>query len=157
MRGLIASERFVEALDVCNRLLELRSDKRIYLSFRALCLLRLQRYEEAQQQYFRLNYEYPDDLEVRRSLAWALTCNGKYDQADKIYDQLISTDDYKHVDLLNYGYCLWFGGRVDKAVDCFRRYLKETEKSSDAILEERPLILAKGITEAEIQMMLYLL
>lgn len=157
MRGLIASERFVEALDICDRLLELWPDKRIYLSFRALSLLRLQRFEEAQQLYFRLNYEYPDDLEVRRSLAWALTCNGKYDQADKMYDQLISTDDYKHVDLLNYGYCLWFGGHVDKAVDCFRRYLKETDKSSDAILEERPLILAKGITEAEIQMMLYLL
>ena len=157
MRGLIAADRFGEALEACDRLLELQPDNRNYLVYKALALMSLQRYDEAQQLCYRLNYEYPDDVEVRRSLAWALTCNGKYEQADKIYSQLLDSDDYTHDDALNYGYCLWFDGQIDQAADLFRRYLKETETSADVILEERPLLQAKGITEPEIQMMLSIL
>ena len=60
--------------------------------------------------------------------------------------------------MLNYGYCLWLSGQVSDAADCFHRYLKETDGSPSTILEsERDLLLEKGITEPEMQMMLYLL
>ena len=61
-------------------------------------------------------------------------------------------------DLLNYGYCLWLGGHVDEAADCFHRYLKETEQPKTFILEnELEMLREKGITEPEMQMMLYIL
>ena len=107
---------------------------------------------------FRLNYESPDDIYVNRVLAWTLTCDGKYEQAEKIYEQLLSVEEPLSEDILNNGYCLWFSGRVDEAVDCFRRYLKETGQSKQFILDnEKELIRMKGITEPECQMMLYVL
>ena len=61
-------------------------------------------------------------------------------------------------DLLNYGYSLWFSGSIDDAADCFHRYLKESGHDKEFIIEnEAHLIQAKGISEPEIQMMLYIL
>ena len=106
---------------------------------------------------YRLNFESPDDATVNRVLAWTLTCDEKYEQAEKIYAQLV-TDQSLPDDLLNYGYCLWLGGHVDEAADCFHRYLKETEQKKTFIIEnELELLREKGITEPEMQMMLYIL
>ena len=94
---------------------------------------------------------------MNKVLAWTLTCDGKYEQAIKIYQQLLD-DQVQMEDLLNYGYCLWFSGNISDATDCFSRYLKETGEQNIYIIDsERALIEEKGITEAEQQMMLYML
>ena len=94
---------------------------------------------------------------MNKVLAWTLTCDGKYEQAIKIYQQLLD-DNMQMEDLLNYGYCLWFNGNISDATDCFSRYLKETGRHKAGIIEsEQALIKEKGITEAEQQMMLYML
>ena len=157
-RALFDKTEYQKSLEVYDQLLTVQPDKRSYLLNRSVCLINLKRYDEAEKVLFRLNYERPDDTNVNRVLAWALTCNGKYDQADKIYTQLFSDGDSSTDDLLNYGLCLWFSGHVDDAADCFHRYLKESgEKKERFFNQERWLIHAKGITEAEIQMMLYIL
>lgn len=157
-RALFDQAEYQKSLEAYDKLLTLQPDKRSYLLNRAVCLIKLDRYDEAEKMLFRLNYERPDDTNVNRVLAWALTCNGKYEQADKIYTQLMSEGDSSTDDLLNYGLCLWFSGHVDDAADCFHRYLKESgEKKERFFNQERWLIHAKGITEAEIQMMLYIL
>ena len=47
---------------------------------------------------------------------------------------------------------------IDDAADCFHRYLMESGESKESMIEnELELIRAKGITEPEIQMMLYIL
>ena len=157
-RALFDHKEYQRSLEAYDKLLTVQPDKRSYLLNRAVCLIKLERYDEAEKMLFRLNYERPDDTNVNRVLAWALTCNGKYEQADKIYTQLMSEGDSSTDDLLNYGLCLWFSGHVDDAADCFHRYLKESgEKKEHFFDQERRLIHAKGITEAEIQMMLYIL
>ena len=149
--------RYQEALEAYDRVLALQPENRGALLNRAVCLTRLSRYQEAQKDLYRLNYETPDDQQVNRVLAWALTCDEKYEQAIKIYAKLL-TDEPQPEDMLNYGYCLWLSGQVSDAADCFHRYLKETDGSPSTILEsERDLLLEKGITEPEMQMMLYLL
>ena len=118
----------------------------------------LKRYDEAERVLFRLNYEAEDDANVNRVLAWALTCDGKYEQAEKFYNQLLSEEEPAEDDLLNYGFCLWFSGHIDEAADCFHRYLMVSGEPKESIVEnELELIRAKGITEPEIQMMLYIL
>jgi tetratricopeptide (TPR) repeat protein len=156
-RTLFNGGHYQEALEAYDRLLTLQPENKGTLLNRAVCLTRLSRYPEAQKDLFRLNYETPDDRQVNRVLAWALTCDEKYEQAIKIYSQLL-TDNPQPEDMLNYGYCLWLNGQVGDAADCFHRYLKETDGNPSQILEsERDFLMEKGITEPEMQMMLYLL
>ena len=156
-KALFESGDYKEALNEYNFLLKIQPDKKNYLLNRAVCLSKLSRYEEALKDLYRLNYESPDDMNVSRVLAWVLTCNDKYEQADKIYSQLMG-DHAQPEDLLNYGYCLWLSGKNGQAVECFQRYLKETKEGKLSIINgERPLLKEKGITEAEIQTMLYML
>ena len=156
-RALFDDGRYEDALNGYNFLLKIEPDKKSYLLNRAVCLFKLERYEEALKDLYRLNYESPDDKNVSRVLAWVLTCNDKYEQADKIYSQLVA-DHPQADDFLNYGYCLWFSGKNGQAVECFQRYLKESDtKKMTIINDERPLLKEKGITEAEIQTLLYLL
>ena len=156
-RALFGKEQYEEALSAYEKLLTLQPDKKTYLLNRAVCLTRMNRHAEALKDLYRLNYESPDDVSVNRVFAWVLTCDEKYEQAEKVYNQLLAGQP-QHDDLLNFGYCLWLGGHVDEAADCFHRYLKETGDAPKAIIEkEWPLLHEKGITEPEMQMMLYIL
>ena len=158
----IAKQRFIEenyqgALGYYEQLLVLQPEKRSCLLNHAVCLTKLLRYQDALKELYQLNFERPDDIRVNKVLAWTLTCDGKYEQAIKIYQQLLN-GDVQMEDLLNYGYCLWFSGNISDAVDCFHRYLKETGEGQNVVLDsERALIKEKGITEAEQQMMLSML
>jgi len=155
-RALLKQAQYEEALRYYDQLLTLYPGKRSYLLNRAICQMHLKRYQEAEKDLYRLNYEKHDDVQVNRVLAWTLTCDGKYEQAQKIYSQLL-TDSVQTEDLLNYGYCLWLSGNVNDAADCFHRYLKESgETASVIIASEFELLQEKGITEAEMQMMLYI-
>ena len=157
-RALFNEGAYQEALDAYDKLLIQQPDKKSYLLNKAVCLTNLKRYDEAERVLFRLNYEAEDDANVNRVLAWALTCDGKYEQAEKFYNQLLSEEEPAEDDLLNYGLCLWFSGHIDEAADCFHRYLMVSGEPKESIIEnELELIRAKGITEPEIQMMLYIL
>ena len=99
---------------------------------------------------FRLNYEDSDNLNVVRVLAWALTCDGKYEQAGRLYDQLMAVENPAAGDLLNYGFYLWFNDRIDEAASCFRSYGKDVY---DLIKKEEYLLDKNGIIDEEINMM----
>ena len=156
-RSLFDLGRYQEALEAYDQLLTLQPEKKHYILNRAVCQTNTGHYGEALKDLYRLNFESPDDTTVNRVLAWTLTCNEKYEQAEKIYAQLL-TDKPLPDDLLNYGYCMWLAGHVDEAADCFHRYLKETKQQKTFIIEnELDLLREKGITEPEMQMMLYIL
>ncbi len=157
-RAVFNDGDYQNALDFYDKLLTLQPDKKSYLLNKAVCLTNLKRYAEAERVLFRLNYEAEDDMNVNRVLAWTLTSDGKYDQADKLYQQMLAGGKPSADDLLNYGFCLWFSGHVDDAADCFHRYLLESGEPKESIIEnELELIREKGITDPEIQMMLYIL
>ena len=136
-RALFAENSYQEALAVYDQLLELQPEKKSYLLNKAVCLTNLARYGEAEKLLFRLNYESPEDMNVSRVLAWSLTCDGKYEQAEKLYQQLLSVEKPLSEDILNDGYCLWFSGAIDDAADCFHRYLKETGHEKRFIINEQ--------------------
>lgn len=156
-RALFVRMMYQEALETYDKLLTITPDRKSYRLNRAVSLTNLGQYAGALKDLYRLNYESPDDQNVSRVLAWTLVCEGKYDAAVKIYNDLLK-GDVQADDLLNYGYCLWFSGHVDEAADCFHRFLKESAFSREYILQnEAALLKEKGITEPEQQLMLYLL
>lgn len=154
-RTKFASKYYEDSLSLYRQLVAMKPESKSYLLNLAVCLTNLKQYDEAEQHLFRLNYENPDDAIIKRYLAWTLTCDDKYEQAENLYQQLLSEEEVYADDLRRYGYCLWFSGKVGEAIDFFRRYLKESDdKMFIVISNERELLLSKGITEPEMKMML---
>ena len=153
-KALFEDEEYDQALNVFNQLLEINPNKKSYL------LSKLNRYDEAEQILFRLNYEDAGNLNVARVLAWTLTCNGKTEQAGRLYDQLMAEEEPADVDMLNYGFYLWLTGKINEAADCFRTYENNTKDQKeewlnvhDLIKDEAELLHKNGIVEEEISMM----
>ena len=141
---------YEHALELYDKLLQINPDKKSYQLNKAVCLTTLKHYDEAEKILFRLNYENPDDLNVSRVLAWALTCDGKYEQAGRLYDQLMAVENPAEGDMLNYGFYLWFTGKIDEAASCFRSCGQEVYNQ---ISNESDLLDKNGIIEEEIKMM----
>lgn len=159
-RTAFKNYKFEKALDAYNQLLEMNPDKRSFLIRKAICLTNLCRYDEAEQILFKLNFEDPDNLHVARVLAWALTGNGKYEQAGRLFEQLMEEEHPSANDTVNYGFYLWLTGKVDDAANCFRSCMKDAEDDEDdsfditqIIFNENSFLREKGITDEEIQMM----
>lgn len=158
-RVVFAKGDYGKALEYYEQLLALQPDNRQVQLNAAICLTKATRYEEALQLLYKLNYFDEDDEEVRRALAWALTCDGKYEQASKHYDHLLALPEPQPSDWLNGGYCRWFGGNILGALDAFRQF-KNHPSSEKVSLEEEftktehELLLAKGISETDILLML---
>ena len=128
-RALSARARFFfceglyeEANHDYERLLLLHPDKVSYMLNKAVCLVNMEEYEDALKLLYQLNYEHDEDVNIQRVLAWTLTCDGKLEQADKLYQQLTSSDSATSEDYLNKGYCQWLLGRVKEADACFDQY-----------------------------------
>ncbi len=154
-RALFDEELYQEALSVYEKLILLQPEKKDYLLHKAVCLIKLSQSGSALPLLFQLHYEDESNQNVKRALAWALICDSKYQQADSYYRQLLAEEKPALDDLLNYGYCLWLKGDIEGAIDCFHRYLADTGAEAVFILEnEKELLISKGISEPEMQMMI---
>ena len=112
-----------EAEEVYDELLLLHPDDATYLLYKAICQIRMREFDKALKLLYRLNYENPDDDKVNRVLAWTHLCCHQLEQADKIYQRLTSVEKVYPEDWQNAAYCLWFSGKIDKAIDYFRKYI----------------------------------
>lgn len=155
-RTLFARHEYAESQQLFALLSTMRPDHLAYELGCAACLLNMNRSEEALKTLFRLSYDHPDDQQVERTLAWALTLSGRYEQAMKHYDRLLA-DKPQPDDWLNCGYCLWFQRRNREAAEMFRR-LRASENDFDFGREflqaDLPFLAEKGIKEVEVRLML---
>ena len=87
------------------------------------------------EELFRLDYQYPEDMNVKRVLAWAMLSDNSLDKASLLYDTLL-TSTPAHEDYLNAGYCQWAMGNVQRAVELFREWMVKSGKSTEQLLEE---------------------
>ncbi len=153
-RQMFDSERYAEALDSYEHLLLLHPEKRKYMLSKAVCLIHLEEYDDAQQLLFQLNYEQPDNVAVSRALAWVLSCNGKLEQAENIYRQLTAADDATAEDFLNQGHCLWLNKKIAEAAASMRRYVEMSGgRNNSSTLFDEEFLVKRGITITEIRMM----
>lgn len=158
-RQLYDEGRYEEALTWFEQLAETYPEKANNQLYVAICLVQLERYEEALKPLYRLNYEQPDNDAVSRVLAWTQTCQGKLEQAANIYEQLTSREQQEDDDLKNYGYCLWLQGQVDRARERFHQYCQRRGQSEVAQKDffDTEWLQKRGITIEEINMMQALL
>ena len=139
--------QYEKANDYYDRLLLLCPGKKNYMLNKAICLVQLEDYEEALKLLYQLDYEYADDVNVQRVLAWTLTCDNRLEQAEKIYEQLMKGEKVIAEDHLNYGYCLWLLGRIDDAAAHFR------ESNIPSKFPDTVWLSKRGIDVLQIRMM----
>lgn len=107
---------FEEAAKHYGAMLALHPDNRNCALYLSVSLLNCGKADEARQMLFKLHYEHPDDLNVKRALAWAELWMKNTQQAYSIYTTLLASDKRVATDSVNAAYCCWFEGRIDEAV-----------------------------------------
>ena len=158
-RAQFRYHHYETALTSYEKLMKLKPEHTGFMLNAAICMTNLQKNEEALKLLFKLDYEQPDNHKVKRVLAWVLTMSKRYEQAGKAYQQLLSQEKPEPVDMLNYGYCLWFQGDIMEAIVHFKQFLL-TNGDENYNLEqefmgtEHSLIASHNITDTEIYLML---
>lgn len=109
-----------------RQLLESQPDKMSYQLNLCIAMANNKHYEEALPLLYKMNYEHPDDTNILRVLAWTLMGMHRIDQALEEYEKISALPDHTASDTLNHGYCLWIGGDVPRAVQCFRAFLQDS-------------------------------
>ena len=134
-RAALDAEDYKTAEEVYTELLKLEPGHKNYTMNRCVALLKLGRTSEVREELFRLDYQYPEDMNVKRVLAWAMLSDNSLDKASQLYDTLL-TSTPAHEDYLNAGYCQWAMGNVQHAVELFREWMVKSGKSTEQLLEE---------------------
>lgn len=155
-------KRFGEAVAIYRRLLAMHPDSFSYQLNLAVCLMSSDAsscgaasslggkvearpnkvVEEGTQLLYKLDYEHPNNANVRRVLAWCMMLQGNFDKAIDIYTRLLSQPDAVSADRLNAAYAHWLSRDVARAVALLREYCnlceqEEAEAKEAAKKQER--------------------
>ena len=84
--------------------------------------------EEGTKLLYKLDYEHPNNANVRRVLAWCMMLQGSFDKAIDIYTRLLSQPDAVSADRLNAAYAHWLSRDVARAVALLREYCNLCEQ-----------------------------
>lgn len=84
--------------------------------------------EEGTKLLYKLDYEHPNNANVRRVLAWCMMLQGNFDKAIDIYMRLLSQPDAVSADRLNAAYAHWLSRNVARAVALLREYCNLCEQ-----------------------------
>ena len=84
--------------------------------------------EEGTKLLYKLDYEHPNNANVRRVLAWCMMLQGNFDKAIDIYMRLLSQPDAVSADRLNAAYAHWLSRDVVRAVALLREYCNLCEQ-----------------------------
>ena len=84
--------------------------------------------EEGTKLLYKLDYEHPNNANVRRVLAWCMMLQGHFDKAIDIYTRLLSQPDAVSADRLNAAYAHWLSRDVVRAVALLREYCNLCEQ-----------------------------
>ncbi|MBO4316362.1 MAG: tetratricopeptide repeat protein [Prevotella sp.] len=152
-------EKFVEAEEAYGRLVELFPDNRHYTLSHSIAQINNHHVDEGVKTLYRLDYENPDDMQVKRALGWGLMSKGDHEQAVSVYGRVLSSDAVVPSDYLNMGYAYWLKGDVAQARDHFRQFLSSRQNGDNSandshdlsvmFKEDKALLEANGIGEVE--------
>lgn len=153
LRGMahccMSLKRFGEAVAIYRRLLAMHPDSFSYQLNLAVCLMSSDAFsscgaatslggkvdarpnkvvEEGTKLLYKLDYEHPNNANVRRVLAWCMMLQGNFDKAIDIYTRLLSQPDSVSADRLNAAYAHWLSRDVARAVALLREYCNLCEQ-----------------------------
>lgn len=159
-RAAMDCEDYDTAEHTYSQLLRLEPDNINYAVKRCVTLLKTERYAEAREELFRLDYQYPDNMNVKRVFAWTMLLDKSLDKASQLYDCILS-DAPMAEDYLNSGYCWWAKGNIGQAKNSFQAWITMTKGNKDRLLEEirndQKVLDLYGITEIDCLLMVNLI
>lgn len=159
-RAAMDCEDYDTAEHTYSQLLRLEPDNINYAVKRCVTLLKTERYAEAREELFRLDYQYPDNMNVKRVFAWMMLLDKSLDKASQLYDRILS-DAPMAEDYLNSGYCWWAQGNIGQAKNSFQTWITVTKGNKDQLLEEirndQKVLDLYGITEIDCLLMVNLI
>lgn len=159
-RAAMDCEDYNTAEHTYSQLLRLEPDNINYAVKRCVTLLKTERYAEAREELFRLDYQYPDNMNVKRVFAWTMLLDKSLDKASQLYDRILS-DAPMAEDYLNSGYCWWAQGNIGQAKNSFQAWITMTKGNKDRLLEEirndQKVLDLYGITEIDCLLMVNLI
>jgi len=136
------NENFKEAYNYYSKNYNDQKDNKMFSLEYAVTLIGIGRYEEASNILFKLDFDYPDDLTIKRVLAWNMMEQKKLEQAEKEYAFILNSNKNVPADFLNAGYCQWFKGNIEKATSLFCRFCKATDKDHDNTYKHTSFLLS---------------
>ena len=134
-RAALINEDYDLAEEVYGLLLNLEPGHKGYTMKRCVALLKMGKFSEVREELFRLDYQYPDDMNVKRLLAWAMLSDDNLEKASELYDTLLSECPV-HEDYINAGYCQWAMGNIERAVEYFRDWMARSGGDTEQLLKE---------------------
>lgn len=159
-RTAMDCEDYDTAEHTYSQLLRLEPDNINYAVKRCVTLLKTEHYAEAREELFRLDYQYPDNMNVKRVFAWTMLLDKSLDKASQLYDRILA-DAPMAEDYLNSGYCWWAKGNIGQAKNSFQAWITMTKGNKDRLLEEirndQKVLDLYGITEIDCLLMVNLI
>ncbi len=159
-RAYVECEYYADALDCYEDLLNIDPNNPAIMLNHCVLLSKTQKYDEAVAQLYKLNFENPESLPVRRVLAWSLMGQDKLTQAWREYDYIHNSQDAKAGAWQHAGYCQWFLGCNEQAVTLFKHFLERNRKDgiaadiTEEFAKDQYFISAHNISNVESYMMI---
>ena len=148
-------------LEVLLRLEELLPENTGITTETGLCLMKLNRYQEASQRFYKLELEEKRVVPSMRAIAWCALMQKKYETAVRYYTKLLCIPGAPQwEDYLNGGHTAWITGDIPQAMSLYHQYIKhyltDDPKITDALEpfdNDESLLVEAGKSRREIRLM----
>ena len=105
------------AVDCYKRLCQISVDNFTYNLRLSVAMLSLGKIAEALPLLYKLDFQYPNNRNVSRAMAWAQLLNGEPEKAFTRYELLLKAPSAIPADSLNAAYAAWVTGRYQQAAE----------------------------------------
>lgn len=155
-RTYIELNNCLRAIELYKLLTAKKPDNKSYLLNSCVAQIKAYLYDEAATTLYRLDYENPDDINVKRLLAWALMGQDKLELSAKEYVKILKHPKHNANDWLNSGYCSWFGGEITQAISYFKKFAESCGNNTSLereFINDMEIIQAHGMSITDIRIM----
>lgn len=151
--------KFLKALDCYAMILDQDPADCGVIYERALCFVELEKWEEAMQEFFRLDYQEKDSVRALRGIVWCSLMLGKDEQAKNQLAKLIKSGPTAMDHLLE-GHLWLIGGNIRNAVAAYKKSLEKQGSIEDfrqMFFKDEQLLVKRGVRKGTLQMVLDLM
>ncbi|MEA3460477.1 MAG: tetratricopeptide repeat protein [Bacteroidota bacterium] len=148
---------FKDALEVYEKAAILQPDDQTIESLIGFCHLKLADYNTALKHYFKIEYLNPGNPHILRPIAWCYFALGELKKSDKYFTRVFEGKP-GYYDYINYGHLQWALGNKRDAVELYIQSLRDLNFEMADFLktmeDDRPILVANGINQKDIPLML---
>lgn len=155
--------RYDDAEEYYRRALEQEPDSVPLNMQLAGVLLAMEKHEEARKLYYKVNYLHPGHLDSLRGIAWCEFMLGDLDRSLDHYAAILTDAAATHTDHLNAGHAFMRRGKMQQALDEYRRGVTDPKTGKpDAVKlhelrNDEPLLVRLGVPSTDFDIIFDLL